>query len=415
MKEKFKKQNGITLIALIISIIVMLILAVVSINIIINQGIIGKSQQAANTHNIAAEKEAIELGYSEYRMDKIQNSRVSLAIEGASTIGDEITGWEIRFNESKNKYILKGDGTIEIRKITEDEETLEKYFLGDNRNGGIDIMTLLKEDGDNVIFTDNNVIMLDIINCDTDTDYLYVKYNNAVYRVILKIDETEKYLTQNVCLLYTPSGKEGEKISYSYDGTEENKEEWTILYDNGENIEIVSKNIMGDLYLGKEDDQAQGNSDEEKAIYSYNNAIKRLNNYCSSLITNDNKISVRSVGTNPVNSIIENKAMYKSEKLEEWNANYNGRLMESDNNWEQDYVRMLFWEIDDNSYYWLASRAITEYDSEINFSIRINKNGNDYLGYYNLLRVRDNGKIEFCSYISRGVRPIVKISSSFTE
>ena len=107
--------------------------------------------------------------------------------------------------------------------------------------------------------------------------------------------------------------------------------------------------------------------------------------------------------------------MYKSEKLEEWNANYNGRLMESDNNWEQDYVRMLFWEIDDNSYYWLASRAITEYDSEINFSIRINKNGNDYLGYYNLLRVRDNGKIEFCSYISRGVRPIVKISSSFTE
>ena len=276
-------------------------------------------------------------------------------------------------------------------------------------------MTLLKEDGDNVIFTDNNVIMLDIINCDTDTDYLYVKYNNAVYRVILKIDETEKYLTQNVCLLYTPSGKEGEKISYSYDGTEENKEEWTILYDNGENIEIVSKNIMGDLYLGKEDDQAQGNSDEEKAIYSYNNAIKRLNNYCSSLITNDNKISVRSVGTNPVNSIIENKAMYKSEKLEEWNANYNGRLMESDNNWEQDYVRMLFWEIDDNSYYWLASRAITEYDSEINFSIRINKNGNDYLGYYNLLRVRDNGKIEFCSYISRGVRPIVKISLFFME
>ena len=60
MKEKLKEQKGITLIALIITIIVMLILAGVSINIIQNQGIITKSKTAVDKYQEEEIKEQID-------------------------------------------------------------------------------------------------------------------------------------------------------------------------------------------------------------------------------------------------------------------------------------------------------------------------------------------------------------------
>ena len=68
MREKLKNNKGITLVALVITIIVLLILAMVSIKIAIDGGLITKASKATDTHTIAAEKEAIGLGYSEYQM-----------------------------------------------------------------------------------------------------------------------------------------------------------------------------------------------------------------------------------------------------------------------------------------------------------------------------------------------------------
>ena len=65
MKEKFKKQKGITLVALVITIIVLLILAMVSISIVMNQGIITKSKDAADKYNQKAEEEQGELTFFE--------------------------------------------------------------------------------------------------------------------------------------------------------------------------------------------------------------------------------------------------------------------------------------------------------------------------------------------------------------
>ena len=52
-----KAQKGITLVALVITIIVLLILAMVSISIVYNQGLISKSKEAVETHNQKAEEE----------------------------------------------------------------------------------------------------------------------------------------------------------------------------------------------------------------------------------------------------------------------------------------------------------------------------------------------------------------------
>ena len=66
---KRNTQRGITLVALIITIIVLLILAMVSIKIAIDGGLITKAKDAKDTHTIGAEKEAIQLGYASYQID----------------------------------------------------------------------------------------------------------------------------------------------------------------------------------------------------------------------------------------------------------------------------------------------------------------------------------------------------------
>lgn len=57
----FKKEKGITLVALVVTIIVLLILAAVSINIAFNTGIIDKSKNAVNSYKDAEENEQTTL------------------------------------------------------------------------------------------------------------------------------------------------------------------------------------------------------------------------------------------------------------------------------------------------------------------------------------------------------------------
>ena len=60
--KKLKKNNGITLIALVITIIVLLILAGVSISMLTgDNGILMKAQRAKDVTQISSEKEALQL------------------------------------------------------------------------------------------------------------------------------------------------------------------------------------------------------------------------------------------------------------------------------------------------------------------------------------------------------------------
>ena len=110
MKERLKNTKGITLVALIITIIVLLILAMVSIRLIMNGGIIGKSEKATNDYSIAEEKEQIQLGFKEYQMAQFTDTNPTLKVEGANVEG---TGpWTITFAKSGRVYELGTDGKI---------------------------------------------------------------------------------------------------------------------------------------------------------------------------------------------------------------------------------------------------------------------------------------------------------------
>ena len=60
MKKNFEQNKGITLIALIITIIVMLILVAVSVNVLIKSNLIGTAEKTVNSYKTASEKEANE-------------------------------------------------------------------------------------------------------------------------------------------------------------------------------------------------------------------------------------------------------------------------------------------------------------------------------------------------------------------
>lgn len=397
-------SNGITLIALIITIIVMIILVGVTVNIALNGGLFDTAQKAAKDTQIEVDKETLisaalgALG---------ENGEVDFAKLDAN-LPEGFTGSNGTYRKNGNTYKVDKYGNVTYKEpSTGDLLLLEKYFLGENGEGK-DLQSIITDTG----FKDDESTIPDastsIIILATSSNQAYFKYNNNAYK--LDYDTTLK--TKEVELIYEPQGREGEIVKYdsNNDGTEE---DWMILYDNGDNVEIISLSTMGNLILGEGDTEAQGSTNLEKAIYSYNNAITRLNNYCASLITNENKISVRSVGSSPDNPSSENSTLYSSDNIKNWAPEYNGVGKSGDMNFEQDFIRISYYNVSSaETLYYMASRQIEDLNSlgTVGFNICTigvegGINANSFLWY-----VGSNGASSI-SVTSKGVRPVVKLSN----
>ena len=137
MKNNLKEEKAITLVALIITIIILLILATVSINLIMNGGIISKAQNTVSDYKLAEENEQIQLGYSDYQLALSMGQQENLTVEGATVTGNEQQGWAISFSGSGNEYILDKDG--KTTKI--DKKSTFTFKIGDQ--------TCLAEEGMN--------------------------------------------------------------------------------------------------------------------------------------------------------------------------------------------------------------------------------------------------------------------------
>ena len=112
MKNFFKEERAITLVALIITIIILLILVTISINLAINGGIILKAQNAVEKYQVAEDKEQIQLGYNDYKLALSNGQQENLNVEGATVTGNEVNGWTISFNHNGNNYLLDKNGNI---------------------------------------------------------------------------------------------------------------------------------------------------------------------------------------------------------------------------------------------------------------------------------------------------------------
>ena len=67
------RRSGITLIALVITIVILIILATISVNVVMNSGIIQKSQNSSEMHKIQAAREKLVLSLGNIQAEKIIN------------------------------------------------------------------------------------------------------------------------------------------------------------------------------------------------------------------------------------------------------------------------------------------------------------------------------------------------------
>lgn len=166
---KLKTQNGITLIALVISIITMLILAGVSLNTIIgDNGILLKTQIAKNENEYAAVKEALGLYYLQENMDKTTlPAPVSLKLTENSITEEREQGYVV-----EDQGVNISDNIIYDRLYYLDQNKLgikvpnNKYYMDtDTRivyiHGGIELSTgtVYKLDIESgIVVTANNIL-----------------------------------------------------------------------------------------------------------------------------------------------------------------------------------------------------------------------------------------------------------------
>lgn len=324
MKQKLKDYKGITLVALIITIIVLLILAVVAITSISKSNIIKHSQNAKNGYIEAKENESKILSeYEQYIKDNA---------------GETDSNFDFK------KYIMGADGKGRI-------------LLGDNGIINENNNSFIDDPLTDVDESKALQLLLYTPNENVTKAFFYAKYNNKAYKITLNIATS---MTENLELIYEPKGTEGQKTA---DG-------WTILYDNENTIEAVSPEAKGTLTLGYAEGTTDSAAKLTEAMDSYNNAITIINNYCKNLENIPANNGIRSVGAGTETTTDK----YSSENLKKLNSEYDGKCLKGDTNYEQDLVRMAYWNVDiTGTDYWIASRVINDDpnsdDNSINFYI----------------------------------------------
>ena len=137
-----KNQRGITLIALIITIIVLLILAGVTINVLLrDNGILGRTQTAKVEHEKAAVLETLKLAVAEGKMEYRTNPEVSkkiayqTALENSGATITSATDEKIKGTIERNNKTY----TFEVNVTTGDVRLIDEnssYTITYNLNGG---------------------------------------------------------------------------------------------------------------------------------------------------------------------------------------------------------------------------------------------------------------------------------------
>jgi len=276
-----KKENGITLIALIITIIILVILAAVSIRAAYNSGIIDYSINGTKRYTEEEKKEESILSETEDFMASILSKLDELEEDDSDDEDDDTVPDLLRL------YILGAN--YEGRNIDEIMSDFEEpTFINEAES--------IEDASTSVIFL--NSLWEEIVR-EGLKDY-YIKFNDVAYRILIEFDNDENaFMTRELTKVYKPrsNGTEGQIVQYSADG--ESDTEWLILYDNGNTVDIIPIEIdeEWEYTFGNGDLNAIGDTPLAHMRDSYNNAVERLNAYCETIITNPTAQNVRSIGT----------------------------------------------------------------------------------------------------------------------
>ena len=180
MKLNFKgrKEKGITLIALVITIIVLLILAgVVIATLTGDNGILTKANEAKTITNEKDEEEQIEIGYTEYLMADQTGEKVDFKVSEATVIGKE-GDWKIKFNKTGKEYYFDGE-TITKATWKQEEDTITNIETKQTLKVGdyVDYDPTLEANASDLTYTSKT----DKTGADSDQEFNAETYKNAEY------------------------------------------------------------------------------------------------------------------------------------------------------------------------------------------------------------------------------------------
>ena len=313
MKKFLKvKESGITLIALVITIVVLLILASVSIATLTGQnGILTQATKAKEESEIASVKEQVELDITNWKAEKLRNNE------------DATVNTPEKIQEILNEA---------------NKDNTNKYYKGYTETG---------------------------ITTPSGYEIPYEElYNKAEEKSVEELIAGEKVYYDTGIKTIGNDGIVECIVLYDKKYNEEKEKNYGIQV-------ITTDTVENNITLGYNDQTVEGGSSNfEKASNSYNNAIKTLNGKAEKYLNNKYASSARCVGSVPDNKNSESeKFSSEYEYLEPYSFKGN------DTNYETDYNQMNKLGISNiNKTYWLASRAVNAYSSDSYFGIYVMNN-----------------------------------------
>ena len=424
MKER-KRQEGITLVALVITVIVLIILAGVTLSTLVgDNGIITKAQEAKqNMANAAAEEDkliqnllneikGIEAGGEEIEVPEgtIEFGEVTwsngqaeveiLANTAGETLQYQVNGteegnWEEIGSGEKVTGLHHGDevharlwnGSIaSVNKSTtiKDEKAPEvKVAVGEVTSNSIAVTVEVKEEESGLVETETYQYYLGeaLAGKSTNNSYKYEGLEQEKeYNLVVKVQDkagnegegSTTATTEGVPTIETTLS-EGKYVWYTdANGTQQ---KCIVLYGpenekyNSYGIQIITADTVTDSYtLG-----VQG--DFNASRNSYNNVITTLNAEAEKYRKKDDEIVelARCVGSVPDNPNSE-AGMHNSSYS--YMARYNNTLKDADTNYDADYKQMQSIVINGQGIhnigkkYWLASRYVIAHSSNSDFYVR---------------------------------------------
>ena len=450
---KKKKQSGITLIALVITIIVLLILAGVSIATLTGEnGILTRANDAKVETRGAAVEEAKDL----WKAENLAASKTGGTSKKLSVLLEELEAQDLLIGNEKQTILDTGKVTIGSRTIEFKESTegtlvaMFKKAQADNCEGG-DTCTNKEEHlhiGDyveyNPIATGENI---DTQNEDGTAKYKYESlaskngYTDLEKQVYTVNNDTEKVnwivlgLSEDEENLLITTGspvrKEGTnnpttddpylylKGSTGYINAESELNNISAIYGKGDYAEGARSITVEDINKLTKYTPETDYTEAEGKLYEYGNKMTVKGNgdgtYSWSGASNGYEDGTFSSNhTSNGFSYIENnelKNIPPTDTTTQVNLEstyyyyYADDMLDAGSLSQRIYNK--FFNTEDN-YYWLASRSVSVYSNYAYFNVGYVNNG--YVGASNLF---DSDGIE--SYLYFGVRPVVTLKSGVTK
>ena len=149
MKQKLKNEKGITLVALVITIIVLLILAGVTLSMVMgDSGIFGKANSAKEKTQLSNAEETIKLAVLENQVKSVSGDAALTNDQLKEEIAKKLTEQGYTVRGSTVTYY--GDKTIDIENYLEKESTSKSYNIGDSVTIGSEEFFVISDKGTTV-------------------------------------------------------------------------------------------------------------------------------------------------------------------------------------------------------------------------------------------------------------------------